>query len=305
MSTVYATIAAKLRMAGTGALYEPELRQLAEQFIAYKQSEGGIFGDIASLHCRMFGGDEQLADTGAAAVELMILALDIYDDLQDKDNNKVPWSQIDPAIALNVAIGLQSLSLDLVLTASGPTDRKMMAATYLNQGVLRAVNGQHTDLRNEPMTEEECLQMIEDKSGSLVAAACLVGAALATDEHAELIGAYGRAMGGAAQLRNDVEGMQRWDTRNDLLARKQTLPIQYVLEQQSEEAALVRSYYDGEISQDKLLERKHEIMDYVNGCGSVEYGLIHAKLKQYEAEAGINQLPVDEVWKEKLRAFAQ
>ncbi|EFM10573.1 Polyprenyl synthetase [Paenibacillus curdlanolyticus YK9] len=304
MSTVYATINARLRTAGAGALYEPELRQLAEQFIAYKQSEGGIFGELTALHCRMLGGDEQLADAGAAAVELMILALDIYDDLQDKDNPKVPWSQIDPAIALNVAIGLQSLSMDLILTVPGPSDRKLRAATYLNQGVLRAVNGQHTDLRNEPMTEEECLQMIEEKSGSLVAAACLVGAALATDEHAELIGAYGRAIGIAAQLRNDVEGMQRWETRNDLLERKQTLPIQYVLEQQSEEAALVRSYYDGEITQAELLKRKAEIMDYIQGCGSVEYGLVHAKLKQYEAEAGIDQLPVDEMWKERLRGFA-
>ncbi|MBD3922627.1 polyprenyl synthetase family protein [Paenibacillus sp. PR3] len=292
-----------MRESAARAFHDEELRLLTDQFIVYKQSEGGVFGTIAALHCRMFGGNDQQASAAAAAVELMILSLDIYDDLQDQDNEQVPWSAISPALALNAAIGLQALSVDVLMELPIAMHRKMAAVKALNKGILNAVNGQHADLLNETMTEDECLAMIENKSGALVASACLVGAALMTDEYAELIESYGRGLGVSAQINNDVEGIQRWSTRNDLLARKQTLPIQFVLEQQSEEAATVRSYYDGMITRDELLTDKHGIMDYIQSCGCIEYALIIGRLKQYEVMGAIEQLPVAEEWKEQLRNF--
>jgi competence protein ComQ len=251
----------------------------------------------------MFGGDDQLAAAAAAAVELMILSLDIYDDLQDQDNEQVPWSSISPALALNAAIGLQSLSINVLMELPIPITRKQAAVNALNKGILGAVNGQHADLMNDAMTEDECLAMIENKSGALVAAACLVGTALMTDEHHDLIESYGRAMGVSAQINNDVEGIQRWSTRNDLIARKQTLPVQFVLEQQTEEAATVRSYYDGHLSRDQLLNNKTVIMDYIQSCGCIEYALIIGRLKQYEAMGAIAELPVADEWREQLRNF--
>jgi len=285
------------------AFHERELRSLAEQFVEYKQSEGSSFGRIAALHCGMFGGDEQHSTAAAAAVELMILSLDIYDDLQDQDNDSVPWSKVSPAHALNVAIGLQALSIDVLMSLPCPVARKAAAAYALNRGIVNAVNGQHTDLLNKPLTEEECLQMIADKSGSLLAAACLVGTVLMTDEHHDIVEQYGRAIGVSAQLYNDVYGIKSWSTRNDLLARKLTLPVQFILEQDSEEAAIVRRYYAKEITQEELLGHKHAIMDFIHNCGCVEYGLILGRLKQYEAEASIALLPVEEVWREQLRAY--
>jgi len=292
-----------MRTSAAEAFHDEELRSLADQFIVYKQSEGGVFGTIAAIHCRMFGGNDLQASAAAAAVELMILSLDIYDDLQDRDNEQVPWSAISPALALNAAIGLQALSVSVLMELPIAMDRKMAAIKALNKGILNATNGQHADLLNETMTEDECMAMIENKSGALVASACLVGAALMTDEYAELIESYGRALGVSAQINNDVEGIQRWSTRNDLLARKQTLPIQFVLEQQSEEAAAVRSYYDGIISRDELLADKHGIMDYIQSCGCIEYALVLGRLKQYEVMGALEQLPVEEEWKDQLRAL--
>jgi len=292
-----------MRTSAAEAFHDEELRSLADQFIVYKQSEGGVFGTIAAIHCKMFGGNDLQASAAAAAVELMILSLDIYDDLQDRDNEQVPWSAISPALALNAAIGLQALAVSVLMELPIAMDRKMAAIKALNKGILNATNGQHADLLNETMTEDECLAMIENKSGALVASACLVGAALMTDEYAELIESYGRALGVSAQINNDVEGIQRWSTRNDLLARKQTLPIQFVLEQQSEEAAAVRSYYDGIISRDELLADKHGIMDYIQSCGCIEYALVLGRLKQYEVMGALEQLPVEEEWKDQLRAL--
>ncbi|GMK39986.1 hypothetical protein PCCS19_30410 [Paenibacillus sp. CCS19] len=303
MSTVLQSAVALMHGSVARVFHDEELRALVDQFIEYKQTEGGIFKKIASLHCTMFGGDDELAAAAAAAVELMILSLDIYDDLQDQDNDQVPWSAMSPALALNAAIGLQALSIDLLMELPIAADRKIAAVNILNKGILGAVNGQHADLMNDATTEDECLLMIENKSGALVAAACLVGTALVTDEHHELIGQYGRAMGVSAQIYNDVEGIQRWSTRNDLIARKQTLPVQFVLEQQTEEAAAVRSYYDGNLSRDELLMNKNAIMDYIQSCGCIEYALIIGRLKQYEAMNAIDELPVEEQWREQLRAF--
>lgn len=303
MSTVLQSAVELMHGSVARVFHDEELRSLVDQFVEYKQTEGGVFGRIASLHCTMFGGDDRLAAAAAAAVELKILSLDIYDDLQDQDNEQVPWSEISPALALNAAIGLQALSVDVLMELPIETSRKIAAVNALNKGILGAVNGQHADLMNDAMTEDECLAMIENKSGALVAAACLVGAALVTDEHIEIIESYGRAMGVSAQINNDVEGIQRWSTRNDLIARKQTLPVQFVLEQQTEEAAAVRSYYDGHLSRDELLINKNGIMDYIQSCGCIEYALIIGRLKQYEAMNAIAELPVSEEWREQLRTF--
>ncbi|PWV92105.1 competence protein ComQ [Paenibacillus cellulosilyticus] len=303
MSTVLQSAAELMRVCTAKVFHDEELRSLVDQFIEYKQTEGGVFGKFASLHCSMFGGDDQLSAAAAAAVELMILSLDIYDDLQDQDNELVPWSAVPPSLALNAAIGLQALSVDILMELSIATNRKMAAVNALNKGILGAVNGQHADLLNDAMTEDECLAMIENKSGALVAAACLVGTALVTDDYHEIIRSYGKAIGVSAQINNDVEGVQRWSTRNDLIARKQTLPIQFVLEQQTEEAAVIRSYYDGNITRDELLINKSSIMDYIQGCGCIEYALIIGRLKQYEAMNAIAELPVSDEWREQLRTF--
>ncbi|MBJ6361123.1 polyprenyl synthetase family protein [Paenibacillus sp. GCM10012307] len=284
--------------------HEPELRRLAKEFIAYKATESGVFGKLASLHCEMFGGSARQAEYAAAAAETMILALDIYDDLQDLDNDAVPWSQVPAALSLNVAIALQALSIEAVCRgAEGDDGRAMLAMRLLNHGILKAVNGQHTDLRNEWATEEECLQMIADKSGALVAAVCLAGTALATGKYNESVAAYGQALGVAAQLRNDIAGVERWDKRNDLLYRKRTLPLFYVLEEPGEKADMLRAYYDGALSRDDVLLHKQELMEFVQECGCIEYAQVHARIKEYEIEKVLAQMELEEHWKEQIRQY--
>jgi competence protein ComQ len=307
MTIFLSSLSEHIRLSMEKTFYKEELRRLGLRFVEHKLGEKCVFGQLTSLHCRMFGGNAERAYAAAAAIELMILALDIYDDLQDRDNETVPWSHVDPALALNAAIGLQALSIDQMRRIGDWEEevagKSAEAADILNRGVLRAVNGQHMDLLNESDTEEECLRMIADKSGVLVSTSCLVGTVMATDEHHELVTAYGEALGIAAQIRNDIAGIERWDLRNDLLFRKRTLPILYVLEQKETEALLIRDYYEGNASREDLLARKTELMSYIRSCGCIEYAEVHARLKRYEAEAGIVMLPVAERWKAEIRRF--
>jgi len=284
---------------------QSHLRVLATSFLEYKLSESFIFSDLTRLHYQMLGGNSPEIEKAGAAVELMVLALDIYDDLQDRDNLDVPWSQVDPAQALNVAIGLQSLSIATLDDCSFSNSSRTRAMRYLNHGILRSVNGQHTDLLNYVNEEEDCLHMIRNKSGSLIACACLIGATLVTDEHHELIAQYGQSIGTIGQIRNDIKGISRWDLRNDLLNRKRTLPILYFLDHDHPIMQTVRDYYEGYASQTDLLSLKNQIIDLIESSGSKQYAEVILRTLQYEAKELIEKLPVEQEWKQKIVEFVE
>ncbi|TCZ76366.1 polyprenyl synthetase [Paenibacillus albiflavus] len=284
---------------------QSHLRALATSFLEYKLTESFIFSDLTRLHYQMLGGTSQEIEKAGAAVELMVLALDIYDDLQDRDNLDVPWSQVDPAQALNVAIGLQSLSIATLDDCAFSNSSRTRAMRYLNHGILRSVNGQHTDLLNYVNEEEDCLHMIRNKSGSLIACACLIGATLVTDEHHELIAQYGQSIGTIGQIRNDIKGISRWDLRNDLLNRKRTLPILYFLDHDHPIMQIVRDYYEGYASQTDLLSIKNQIIDLIESSGSKQYAEVILRTLQYEAKELIEKLPIEQEWKQKIVEFVE
>ncbi|WP_442601899.1 polyprenyl synthetase family protein [Paenibacillus sp. KN14-4R] len=282
---------------------EPELRRLALQFISYKVTETTVFGELTRLHYTMFGGTSPEIEQATAAVELMILALDMYDDVQDRDNDSVPWAHVPPAIALNVAIGLQSLSMAVLQNSSFPLDARERAVNYLNQGIMKAVNGQQMDLQDQVSSEEECLEMIRGKSGALAACACLVGTALATPEHHERVAEIGLGLGTVAQMRNDMKGIIRWDVRNDLLHRKKTLPILYVLEYEHELAQVIREYYDHKREKEDMFTYKIEIIDLIHTSGALDYAEVLVRLQQFEVQALIDKLPIHDEWRGRLYPY--
>lgn len=279
---------------------QSRLRQLAVSFVEYKLTETTIFGDLTRLHYEMFGGKSDEIEKAVAAVEMLLLALDIYDDLQDQDNEGVPWSQVNPAEALNVAIGLQALSIAILDDSHFTTTTKLRAIRFMNQAIIRAVNGQHTDLLNYVNEEEDCLHMIRNKSGTLAACACLVGTTLATVQHSDLVAQYGQGIGIIGQIRNDMNGIVQWDARNDLLNRKRTLPILYLLDYDHPLLQIVRDYYSGKATQAEILAIKHQVMDLIHTSGSLQYAQVILKTTEYEVNELIDQLPVGTDWKNKL-----
>ncbi|MCR8643557.1 polyprenyl synthetase family protein [Paenibacillus sp. N1-5-1-14] len=280
-----------------------ELRCLATEFISFKITETTVFSELTRLHYAMFGGASPEIEQAAAAVDMMILALDIYDDVQDQDNDTVPWAHIPPAIALNVAIGMQALSIAMLQDCAFPAQARERAVYYLNLGILKAVNGQQVDLQDQVTTEEDCIAMIRGKSGALAACACLVGTALATDQHHDLVAEYGSGLGIVAQMRNDMKGITRWDVRNDLLQRKKTLPILYVLEQDHELAQLIREYYEHQREKEDIYTYKVEILDLVHASGAMDYAEVLVRLQQFEARAIIDNLPILDEWKGRLYPY--
>ena len=186
-----------------------ELKTDMSEFITFKMKGHFPFGQLVILHFQMFACQSKDILQAAAAVELMILSLDIFDDLQDQDNFSVPWHKIDQAIAMNIATGFLVLSTKAIEQTSFDRDRKVMASDYLNTCVLKAINGQHTDLMDLIESEEDYIQMVREKSGSLMASACLVGTALASEKHHDSVNKYAEHIGIIAQIKNDINDICR------------------------------------------------------------------------------------------------
>ncbi|MFZ3131753.1 MAG: polyprenyl synthetase family protein [Desulfosporosinus sp.] len=181
-----------------------ELKTNMSEFITYKMKGHFPFGQLVILHYQMLDGQSKDIFQAAAAVELMILSPDIFDDLQDQDNFSVPWHKIDQAIVMNIATGFLVLSTKAIEQTSFERNGKLMATDYLNTLLLKAINGQHNDLRDLSESEEDYIQMVREKSGSLMASACLVGTALASEKYHDSVKKYAEHIGIIAQIKNDV-----------------------------------------------------------------------------------------------------
>ncbi|WP_282198737.1 polyprenyl synthetase family protein [Collibacillus ludicampi] len=212
------------------------------------------FGQLVCLHYRMFGGQSHDIYQAAAAVELMILSLDIFDDLQDQDDFSVPWNKIDVGISMNIATGLLVLSTKALEQTSFELTNRMCAIRYLNSHVLKAVNGQHNDLMDSIESEEDYLQMVRNKSAALLASACLIGTALATEKYHDTVNKYAEHMGIAAQIKNDIKDICRLDEKNDLVNKKKTLPTLYLLHNSHPEFQLIKDYYLGNLKKEELVQ---------------------------------------------------
>jgi len=276
-----------------------ELKNLISDFITFKMKSHFPFGQLTILHYRMFDGRSQDIYLAAAAVELMILSLDIFDDLQDQDNLSVPWNKIDQAIAMNIAMGLLVLSAKALDKTSFDLNRKVKASDYLNTQVLKAVNGQHTDLMDSLESEEDYIQMVRKKSGSLMTSACLVGTALASEQHHDSVSKYAEHIGIIAQLKNDINDICRWE-KNDLINKKKTLPTLYLLNNQQPQYQFAKDYFSGRLREEDLIKHKAEIQELIEKSGAIEYTRVIIRINQLKVFEVLEIMGVEQEWKEKL-----
>lgn len=282
-------------------LNEAGLVQLGERFISYKKAEGFSFSPLTQMH---FHIQSSKKNDGvyvlSAAIEFLILALDILDDLQDEDAEDKPWSQVSSSSSMNVSTGFLMLSMQLIQHAPFQKEMSMDALQALQQQILQAVNGQHADLNETASTEEEFLTMIRRKSGSLMACACMVGAAFQESEDLEGIRLYAESFGIAAQLVNDLQDIVRFDFKNDLINKKWTLPVFLLLQQSGEEAAWIRDYYEGRVDQSFITDRKQPLFEWVSRSAVIPYIQVLIRKYQRQASRELDMFQAGQEWKEQM-----
>ncbi len=179
----------------------------------------------------------------AVMVEMIHLASLIHDDVideapsrRDKPSINAKWQSKravligDYILARNLTIGLSSGQFDLVSHIVG-------SIAILCEGEVI----QDDCARRHAMSREEYLAIIAKKSASLISIAASAGAKSvgATPEQVALMGDFGRALGMAVQIQDDIldyppTANSGKETYQDLAEGKITLPLLILIERASE-----------------------------------------------------------------------
>lgn len=211
---------------------------------------------LTLLTCASAGGDWHAALPVASSVELIHNFSLVHDDIQDQSDERrgrpTVWKLWGVAQALNTGdalLVLARLSTYRLLNQGLPAFRVQENQRHLDQACLDLTRGQHLDLAFESrkdVTTAEYFAMIEGKTAALIAAAAACGACVAgvADETTQAYWRYGRHLGLAFQLLDDILGT--WGEPNvtgkpagdDLRSRKKTLPALIGLERSAEFARL-------------------------------------------------------------------
>ncbi|MCL6511612.1 MAG: polyprenyl synthetase family protein [Anaerolineae bacterium] len=271
---------------------------------------------LTLLSCEACGGDWQMALPAAAAVELLHNFSLIHDDIEDRDELRrgrpTLWKVWGEAQAINAGDAMFAFAhLALLRSAErgAPVERVVRAMRAFDEMCIRLTIGQHLDLSFESrsdVTAEEYMRMIEGKTAALTAAACEIGALIgnADDETARAFAAFGRWLGIAFQLQDDVLGI--WGDPaltgkqdSDLANGKKTLPVLYAAER---DARLHERYLRASRLTDAEVQTVREMIEAVGGKAHAEQA---ARESYASALAALEAAGLNNPAGQALRALAE
>ncbi|WP_441248135.1 polyprenyl synthetase family protein [Kitasatospora sp. McL0602] len=212
-----------------------------------------------TLSCaRAAGGDPREALRGAGAVELLHTLSLLYDDAMDRDAVRrarpSAWRVFGRRPAERAAAALLPYVVARLFDPPVGLAVAGAAAAALGEAVVRLALGQAMDLdfeRRPRVSVEECRLMIADKTASLMACACGLGALLAGADRGRTAGftQLGEDLGMAFQIVDDILGL--WGDAavtgkpagSDLRARKKSFPVAVALAADSPDSARLAAAY--------------------------------------------------------------
>jgi farnesyl diphosphate synthase len=158
----------------------------------------------------------EIADAAAAAVELIHAYSLVHDDMPCMDDDDLRrgkpscHKQYDDATALLVGDALQSLAFDVLstpqLSANANQQISMLNILAKAAGSTGMAGGQAIDLSSvgKALSQQELEDMHQLKTGALIQAAALLGAAGGTLEQISAVHIYAESIGLAFQVIDDI-----------------------------------------------------------------------------------------------------
>ncbi|MCD1258171.1 polyprenyl synthetase family protein [Paenibacillus athensensis] len=276
-----------------------DLNKLLKRFVRDKSEEGPSLWSELTLCCGgMLGGDLDRLFSAAAHVELLMLALDIVDDVQDQDNPDKPWMQCQPAYALQAILAFITASVSEI-AGSRPAQ-----LPRLLRFIAQAISGQQRDLNHSVQTEADYIVMIQEKSASLMNVAVAMGYLQAAEppapETVARLDELAQYVGIVAQLKNDTRDLLRPDLKNDLLHKKKTLPVLFLLQHSREQFPALILFYEGRMDISSFVQKKAECLQYIRDSGCLEYARAIQFLFANKAQQLLQSLEGTSPWKERL-----
>ncbi|WP_111658201.1 polyprenyl synthetase family protein [Isoalcanivorax indicus] len=268
---------------------------------------------VAILSARASGYTGERHIDIAAVIEFLHTATLLHDDVVDESNMRRGRPTVNAVWgnAASVLVGdfLISRAFELLVQIGNQTLLEILSAStnVISEGeVLQLIN-----CRDPDTTEERYMRVIHHKTAKMFESAAQTGAVLATDNAAdaqraqEIFGAYGRHMGIAFQLIDDVldytgnAAELGKNVGDDLAEGKPTLPLIYTMREGTpEQAALIR-----QAIRTGGLGQLDEIIETVQVAGGLEYTRDLARQHTQSALASLAAVP-DSRYKEALERLA-
>ena len=209
---------------------------------------------LCLLACESAQGDVTHAIPAAAAIELLHNFSLIHDDIEDhspaRRGRPSVWALWGIPQATNSGDGLFTLAhlaIDRLSDRGVPLERVFAARMIFDQACLSLTHGQYLDLAFESrasVSVDEYMTMISGKTAALIGATAAIGATVAGSSTVPHYQTFGRELGLAFQIQDDVLGI--WgnevltgkSAESDVATRKKSLPVVYALERSERLRAL-------------------------------------------------------------------
>ena len=220
--------------------------------------------------CRLFGGEENLAEPFAAAIEMIHTHSLIHDDLPAIDNDDYRRGRLTTHRVFGEAMGvlggvaLLNYAYETMLQAFALTQKKERVITAMKimaakTGLYGMLGGQSVDVENDgkPLDREMLDYIYRHKTSALIEASMMTGAVLAgaDEEKTALIQRAAGNIGLAFQIRDDVL---------DVISTKEELGKPVGSDEKNHKITYVTLYGIEEASK-RTEELSKEALDILNG----------------------------------------
>jgi octaprenyl-diphosphate synthase len=236
------------------------------------------------------GGEfEDRTYRGASVIELIHTATLVHDDVVDDSNMRRGFFSINALWKNKIAVLVGDFLLSKGLLLSIDNDDfdilKLIsiAVREMSEGELLQIE----KARKLDITEEVYFEIIRQKTATLIAACCGIGAASvgSSAEEIEKMRTFGELIGIAFQIKDDLfdytDAKIGKPTGIDIKEQKMTLPLIHTLNicNQSERKWLLNSIK----KHNKDKKRVKEVIDFVKERGGIEYTT--NKMLEYQSKA--------------------
>ncbi|MFC7356777.1 polyprenyl synthetase family protein [Jejudonia soesokkakensis] len=226
---------------------------------------------------------------GASVIELIHTATLVHDDVVDDSNRRRGFFSINALWKNKIAVlvGDYLLSKGLLLSIDN-NDFDLLkiisvAVREMSEGELLQIE----KARKLDITEDVYFEIIRQKTATLIAACCAMGAqsvnAPATE--VEKMRKFGELIGMAFQIKDDLfdygETQIGKPTGIDIKEQKMTLPLIHTLNNASEKEK--RWLINSVKNHNKDKKRVKEVIEFVKSSGGLDYA--SARMKDYQQEA--------------------
>ena len=251
------------------------------------------------LTAKMLGNGEVNDRTyrGASVIELIHTASLVHDDVVDDSNQRRGFFSLNALWKNKIAVlvGDFLFSKGLLLSIdNGDTDLLQIisvAVREISEGELLQIE----KARKLDITEDLYYEIIRQKTATLIAACCALGARAvhASDEEVKKMHKFGELIGQAFQIKDDLfdygDTAIGKPTGIDIKEQKMTLPLIYVLNNAStkDKKWIINSVKNHNTNK----KRVKEVIAFVKENGGLDYAITRMKSFQQEALSLLNTYP--------------